>query len=191
VCFLGAGISPLPNRPDLAQISGTAQLVSHLAFHALRADTMHPVHTGDGCPLPPPHLYKEAWDIANTTAAATPLCIQSAAFSSQAETTWAILNSCLDPVPLSLVSAAEAAGGTHRTSNDEDLTIAGISRHDITTYNISDPGGWAPLPADPNKVPWTTGPLRPRHMAADKGLPAGGWSAPALSFSIMRLVNVK
>jgi hypothetical protein len=40
-----ARISPLPDRPDLAKISGTAQLVSHMAFHALRSETMHPVQS--------------------------------------------------------------------------------------------------------------------------------------------------
>eukprot|EP01047_Picozoa_sp_COSAG01_P006696 COSAG01_NODE_246_length_20450_cov_195.166822_9_plen_87_part_00 len=47
-------------RPDLAQISGTAQLVSHLAFHALRASEMRPARSSAGCPLAPRMLYKDS-----------------------------------------------------------------------------------------------------------------------------------
>ena len=167
-----ARISPQPNRPDLAQVSGTAQLVSHLAFHALRAGTMHPVQTSSECPLAPAGLYKQAWPISGTSARAAPPCVLAAAFNSADGdaadwTALAILNSCRKPVPITLAKAA-------------------ASKHEVTTYNISDPGGWAPLPAAPDELPWASGPLRPEHSSAGGALP-DGWPAPGLSFSLVVL----
>ena len=40
-----------PDRPDLARVAGTGQLVSHLAARALQAQTMHPVTFGETNPV--------------------------------------------------------------------------------------------------------------------------------------------
>jgi hypothetical protein len=154
-----ARISPQPNRPDLAQVSGTAQLVSHLAFHAMRAGEMHPVRTSGGCPLASRELFKQPWPVEGTAAPAAPPCILASSFtevnphgSGDSWSAWAILNACVEAVPLSLVASVRAGE-----------PIKAASKHEVTTYNISDPGGWAPLPAKPDVLPWTSGPLRPRH----------------------------
>ena len=51
-----------------------------------------------------------------------------------------------------------------------------------SSYDLTDPGGKAPLPADPNQFPWA-GPLRARHSQ----LKGAVYLAPALSFAIVEL----
>lgn len=157
-----------------------------MAFHALRAELMHPVRASDGCPLAPKSLYKQAWPIKGTAAPASAPCLLSAVFSSssqkgQAETAadwsaWAILNSCVQAIPATIMATdTSSIGGA-----------GAVSSHEITIYNISDPGGWSSLPTNPDKLPWTTGPLTPQHNVADGPLPSE-WVAPPLSFSIVLL----
>ena len=83
-----ARISPLPNRPDLAKISGTAQLVSHTAFHALRSETMHPMQSA-GCAK---HGDEP--------------CLQAAAFATaqNSSKTLAVVNICQQPVQARMAS---------------------------------------------------------------------------------------
>ena len=42
----------------------------------------------------------------------------------------------------------------------------------LTSYLSTDLGGWAALPSDPTRLPWTTGPLSPesavRTVSADE-----------------------
>lgn len=157
-----------------------------MAFHALRAGAMHPVRASPGCPLAPKSLYKQAWPIKGTAPPSSAPCLLSAAFSSALQSSepdlegewsaWAILNSCIEAVPTTLMTTDAPSGLSGNTA----------SSHDITVYNISDPGGWASLPANPDSVPWTTGPLTPHHQVADGPLPSE-WAAPPLSFSIVLL----
>jgi hypothetical protein len=157
-----------------------------MAFHALRAGAMHPVRASPGCPLAPKSLYKQAWSIKGTVPASSAPCLLSAAFSSVSQSSltdtagewsaWAILNSCIEAVSATLIT----------TDTPSSLSGGAASSHDITVYNISDPGGWASLPTNPDSVPWTTGPLTPHHEVADGPLPSE-WTAPPLSFSIVLL----
>ncbi len=156
-----------------------------MAFHALRAGAMHPVRASAGCPLAPKSLYKQAWPIKGTAPTASAPCLLSAVFSSALQSSqtnaegewsaWAILNACIEPVTAALT-----------TTHESSVTGGAASSHDITVYNISDPGGWASLPTNPDSVPWTTGPLTPHHEVADGPLPSE-WAAPPLSFSIVLL----
>ena len=170
-----------------------------MAFHALRAGAMHPVRASTGCPLAPASLYKQAWTINGTEATAPAPCLLAAAFSSPPSSAgpgaggeedrsspaplwsaWAILNSCRQPVPTVISSLSLLSAGLGEQQQ------RAVSYHEITTYNISDPGGWSPLPPKPDELPWKTGPLSPRHVGGDGALP-DVWSAPALSFSIVLL----
>ena len=60
-----------------------------------------------------------------------------------------------------------------------------MASHAVTVYNLTDPGGWAPLPADPDDLPWRSGPLAPSHTPPQPGALPAGWAAPPLSFSIV------
>ena len=161
-------ISVEPNRPDLATLSGTAQLVSHLAYHALRSATMHPVNASEDCPTIRVKGDKAAEDEVGESP-----CLQAAAFSGAGWTAWAVLNICHEPVPSSLVTATAGLDAERRGGS-----------YEVTTYDMHDPGGWAPLPKDPSALPWSSGPLKPTHVSA-AGAPPEAWPAPALSFSIV------
>ena len=84
-CGQAAGLikSPgYPNRPDLAQVTGPAQLVAHMFSRALAADTMHAVNISQGPALQ------------FTIMGSQQPCLQAAAFAGGNGTTIAILNIC-------------------------------------------------------------------------------------------------
>lgn len=97
------------------------------------------------------------WPVEGTDAPSAAPCILASSFSSASSvasssqptdggawTAWAVLNACIQPVALTLSDSAQLAAS-----------------HDITSYNMSDPGGWASLPAQPDVLPWRSGPLSP------------------------------
>jgi hypothetical protein len=126
-----------------------------VAYHALKAEAMHAVDASDGCPV---------------TKSKSEPCLQAAAFSGGGWLVWAVMNICQQAVPTTLGDPG-VRGGT-------------ASGHEITTYAMSDPGGWSSLPTDPDDLPWSSGPLKPTHISVDGPMPAQ-WAAPALSFSIV------
>ena len=147
------------NRPDLARVTGTGQLVAHLSARALAMDTMHAVNVMGG-----PNM-SFAMRLGDQP------CIQAAAFRRSEtksdgtkrgvnSTTFAILNICNTIIAMSV----GATGGT------------------AVAYDLLDKGGKAPLPAEPDKFPWASGPLRAKEVA----LPSSGvYTAPPLSFTIV------
>ena len=164
-CGMPAGsLTPTPNRPDLARVSGTGQLVSHLAARALASSGMHAVQVEHG-PLTTISILGEQQP-----------CLQAAAFSHNGTvTTMALLNICNHSTSYSLRGMA---------------SIAASGEVSATTYSLLDTGeagGWAPLPEKPGAFPWSSGPLRPqvrrRRLAAD----GTGLDAEPLSFAILEL----
>ena len=181
-CGQAAGLikSPQgPNRPDLVQVTGGAQLVAHMFRRALAMDTMHSVNfTG------------------NPTAQVTMLdepqpCLQAAAFrtlgsgsvgaegATSLHTVLVVLNICNTTIPISIDS-----GG--------DQTMLAVEPLNATIYHFEDRGGKAPLPKDPSVFPWP-GPLSGTVATGRDAL-----TARPLSFAIvemhahpMGLTNVK
>eukprot|EP01079_Euglenida_sp_SAG-EU17-18_P001055 gene1055-2632_t len=114
-------LAEAPDRPDLCQISGTAQVASHVFSLAKMSKSMHAV-TAAGSALHPISLWKTM---------AVP-CLQACAFSSVANgsaagVAWSsmvILNSCDKPVAF----ATTAPGG-----------LQGPGNATVTTYYATDP----------------------------------------------------
>eukprot|EP01052_Picozoa_sp_SAG31_P036485 SAG31_NODE_4561_length_3136_cov_4.102733_1_plen_102_part_00 len=86
------------NRPDLARVTGTGQLVAHLSARALAMETMHPVN------------------VTRTPALKFPAdpdqpCIQAAAFRTSASrsSVFAVMNICNMSIAMTLPSAVGTA----------------------------------------------------------------------------------
>ena len=81
------------NRPDLARVSGTGQLIAHLSARALAMSTMHPVEIVGHAPLLQMDILGEQQP-----------CLQAAAFRGKksAEAVLAILNICNTTIPVTL-----------------------------------------------------------------------------------------
>lgn len=150
-------MSNLTDRPDLAMVSGTAQVVAHLAALAMGngGRRMVPVTVEGGDSTTGP------WVLG-----ATQPCLQAAAFVDPNGTlvgaAVAILNVCNANVTSVCVHLPPRlfAG---RDGGEEDVSVSVSVR--TTTYSAADRGGWAPLPSDPQQHPWATGPLHPVERA--------------------------
>ena len=162
-----------PNRPDLARVAGTGQVFSHVAAAALRSEAtlMHPVAVDGGPELPFPIL-----------GAPHQPCLQAAAFSEPAAgdargnaLTLAVLNICRNTTTTQVQMGPGNANAEARAS----------------VYSLFDSGpagsdGWAPLPPDPDALPWASGPLKPtssRPKADASGQLA--MDLPGLSFTVL------
>ena len=139
------------NRPDLARVTGTGQLVAHLAARALAMETMHAVNATGG---PTRHFATDVHDPLGDQP-----CVQAAAFRSSAAAVFAVLNICQQAIAM----AVGAGAGT------------------AVVYDLLDVGGKAPLPTEPDKFPWPSGPL----VATQARLAGGVYTAPPLSFAIV------
>ena len=139
------------NRPDLARVTGTGQLVAHLAARALAMETMHAVNATGG---PMRHF---------ATDTDGPLgdqpCVQAAAFRSSTATVFAVLNICKQAITMAI----------------------GMGSGTAVVYDLLDKGGKAPLPTEPDKFPWPSGPLAAKQVR----LAGGMYMAPPLSFAIV------
>ena len=114
------------NRPDLARVTGTGQLMAHLSARALAMESMHPVKIEGNAPLMPLPILGERQP-----------CLQAAAFRGRkptGEAVIALLNICNTTIPITLLESA--AGGS------------------ATVYDLTDPGGKSGLPATPDVFPW-------------------------------------
>ena len=99
-------------------------------------------------------------------------CLQAAAFcGAGGQTVLAVLNICNTTIPVTLdISGAEVARAT----------TGGM--HSATVYDLTDPGGKAPLPTTPDVFPWA----EPLHATQ---VPVSAWvfTATPLSFAIVEL----
>ena len=87
------------NRPDLARVTGTGQLIAHLSARALAMTTMHPVDIVGHAPLLQMKILGEQQP-----------CLQAAAFRGKqpAEAVLAILNICNTTIPVTLEGGGSA-----------------------------------------------------------------------------------
>lgn len=164
-CGMPAGsLKSTPNRPDLARVSGTGQLVSHLAGRALASSSMHAVRV-DHVPLTTISILGEQQP-----------CLQAAAFSViDTATTIALLNICNRSI-------------SYRLSGMVNTALSG--KVSTTTYSLLDAGesgGWAPLPENADVFPWSSGPLRPQIRRRRLNVNGTGLDAESLSFAIIEL----
>jgi hypothetical protein len=156
-----------PNRPDEARVSGTGQLVSHLAARALAATAMHAVRVTDSPMAPLPILGEDQ------------PCVQAAAFSqADGSVALALLNICNQTVPCDLGDINGGSGG-HRQA---------VSASVYSLLDAGTGGGWAALPADPSALPWAA-PLRPKQLtpSEDDAASSSDVLAEPLSFAIFEL----
>ena len=96
------------DRPDLARVTGTGQLIAHLSARALAMETMHPVNITGHAPLMQLPILGEQQP-----------CLQAAVFRGKRpdEAVIAVLNICNTTIPVTL-----EAGGS---ATVYDLTDAG------------------------------------------------------------------
>ena len=147
-------LSGLPNRPDLALVAGTGQLVAHLAHLVVgQTDEVTAVPMQCSAPVEGPVVNGEEQP-----------CVQAAIFRSSARTTYAILNVCDSALSV-------------------DVAVSSPSALDTTTYHADDPGGWAPLPRNASELPWA-GPLKPDTSHADVDASSTTLLLPPQSFSL-------
>ena len=111
-----------PNRPDLARVTGMAQLVGHLFLRAMASETMHAVNT-TGAPQLPEKILGE-----------TQPCLQAAAFVGAADktNTVAILNICNQSIDAAIVAATNAS-----------QQVASFALARTVSYDLADHGGKA------------------------------------------------
>ena len=150
------------NCVPCARVTGTGQLVAHLSARALAMATMHPVNVSGGPAMQAPILGSKQ------------PCLQAAAFRGSAEgaaaadadaTVFAVLNICNTTIAATLGAASAGAA---------------------VIYDLADPGGKAPLPAEPDSFPWPA-PLTARRAGATA---AGVYTAPPLSFAVVETSGV-
>uniref|UniRef100_A0A7S2I0D5 Non-reducing end alpha-L-arabinofuranosidase n=1 Tax=Haptolina brevifila TaxID=156173 RepID=A0A7S2I0D5_9EUKA len=175
-CGLAASTVPFfhSNRPDLVTVAGTGQIFSHFSASASRSDTqhMHSVAVDNVPELPFPIVGQSAQP-----------CLQAVAFSDPAD----------DSVSLSL-SMLNICNQTINAT----LQVAAAQGAKATVYKLTDGGpvdpgplhqnGWAPLPNDPDVLPWKSGPLSP--TTAEFAATAGNFTlpVPGLTFVIADFV---
>lgn len=114
-CGQAAGLikSPgFPNRPDLAQVTGPAQLVAHMFSRALEMDTMHPANISGGPAMQFPILGQEQ------------PCLQAAGFTGNNSVMIALLNICNTTIPVTLEIAVDNA---HVTATEYSFLDKGDS----------------------------------------------------------------
>ena len=166
-CGMAAGTAhqATPNRPDLARVSGMAQLVSHLFARALASETMHAVDTSGAPVLTAPEILGEQQP-----------CLQAAAFRSGINTSVAVLNICDQPIVVAIDTGLEENSG----KQDAGKTAA----VEMTTYDLHDRGGKSALPAQPDEFPWPA-PLTGARRT--EGLSPNAVPIAPLSFAIVEL----
>ena len=137
--------------------------MAHLSARALAMETMHAVNATGG---PTRHFAAQGDHPATRATSARPgrpardqPCVQAAAFRSSAATVFAVLNICQQAIAM----VVGARGGT------------------AVVYDLLDKGGKAPLPTEPDKFPWPSGPLAAKQVR----LAGGMYTAPPLSFAIV------
>ena len=148
------------NRPDLARVTGMAQLVGHLFLRAMASETMHAVNT-TGSPQLPEQILGE-----------TQPCLQAAAFGASGKSNAvAILNICDKSINATIVSTTSAL-----------QQVASFALAQIVSYDLADYGGKAPLPKNPKDVPWPA-PLTGKRTPLAIPLV----TLPPLSFSMVEM----
>jgi hypothetical protein len=150
------------NRPDLARVTGTGQLIAHLSARATASDTMHPVNISGpapGAPMMQVPIKGEHQP-----------CLQAAAFRRKSEAVFAVLNICNTTIPVTLPPT---------TTGD----------HIATVYDLTDPGGKAPLPANPAVFPWPA-PLRASTLKVSVSPSGHVYTAAPLSFAMVEPSSV-
>ena len=148
------------NRPDLARVTGMAQLVGHLFLRAMASETMHAVNT-TGSPQLPEQILGE-----------TQPCLQAAAFGASGKSNAvAILNICDKSINATIVSTTSAL-----------QQVASFALAQIVSYDLADHGGKAPLPKNPKDVPWLA-PLTGKRTPLATPLV----TLPPLSFSMVEM----
>ena len=137
-----------------------AQLVGHLFLRAMASETMHAVNT-TGAPQLQEKILGE-----------TQPCLQAAAFGAADKTnTVAILNICNQSIDAAIVAATNAS-----------QQVASFALARIVSYDLADHGGKAPLPENPEDVPW------PAPLAGKRtSLTAPLVTLPPLSFSMVEM----
>jgi hypothetical protein len=176
-CGQAAGLikSPQgPNRPDLVQVTGGAQLVAHMFRRALAMETMHPVNFTGG-PTVQVLVLGEPQP-----------CLQAAAFlrSGSAHMVLAVLNICNTTIPISLNSSSTSSGKAPTADGSSAVLLVGATTN-ATVYKFDDRGGKAPLPDDPSVFPWA-GPLTGVVVTGSEAL-----TAEPLSFAIVEVAQEK
>lgn len=213
-CGQSAGniMSPgFPNRPDLALVTGQAQLVAHMFSRALAMATMHPVAFPGG-----PTMQFPIFDDAQP-------CLQAAAFLSGNSSTStasnasnggvrnddatagssssgnaglqgviAVLNICNTTIPFTVDlnirvhrSAADADGlGAPlqpATGSTALPSRAAVVQVAAVEYSLLDKGGKGPLPLNPKEFPW------PKPLSGIKHRVAAGdvYTAQPFSFAVL------
>ena len=102
-------------------------------------------------------------------------CLQAAAFrGAGGAAVLAVLNICNTTIPVTLEMSAALSGA----SVDVALNGSGSA----TVYDLNDPGGKAPLPAEPDVFPWAE-PLHATRVQVSSGV----YTAAGLSFAIIEL----
>ena len=186
-CGLAASTVPTfhSNRPDLARIAGTGQVFSHFAATAFRSGTMQqrPVAVDNGPTLPFSILGQGEQP-----------CLQAAAFSEPPTDEHA--SSANAPAVIMSVSVLNICNRTV----DAAVQVKGAKTAQATFYSLLDGGrvdpgplnqkGWAPLPSQPDELPWKDGPLQP-STASFAANPASGVSIglPGLSFAVVDVLS--
>ena len=176
-CGMAAGTchQATPNRPDLARVSGMAQLVSHLFARALASETMHAVNTSGAPLLDAPTILGERQP-----------CLQAAAFGSGGgdgsgggggNMSVAVLNICNHTLLVALDTSVRADKGSAASKQQ-------LSAVQMTTYDLHDRGGKSALPAQPDDFPWPAPLTRARRTG---GLSPDALAITPLSFAIIEL----
>eukprot|EP01048_Picozoa_sp_COSAG05_P034226 COSAG05_NODE_14181_length_405_cov_0.830065_1_plen_121_part_01 len=106
------------DRPDLAHVTGTGQLIAHLSARALAMESMHGVKIEGRDDAPPPMLQVPILGEQQP-------CLQAAAFlrggkqpSSDGEAVIAVLNICNTTIPITLLLESAAGSGGSATVYD-------------------------------------------------------------------------
>ena len=137
-----------------------AQLVGHLFIRAMASETMHAVNT-TGAPQLQEKILGE-----------TEPCLQAAAFGApEKANAVAVLNICNQSINAATVAA---------TNFPQQVASSALAQ--IVSYDLTDHGGRAPLPKNPEDFPWPaplTGKLTP--------LATPLVTIPPLSFSMVEM----
>jgi hypothetical protein len=187
--WCGLAVTTVPtfhsNRPDLAQISGTGQVFAHFAATAFRSDAMlqRPVAVDNGPTLHFPINGQEGQP-----------CLQAVAFSEPPQAPFVGSKITAGGVIMSLAVLNICNSSIHATTQVVGSKAAHATLYDLLDAGKVDPGplqqkGWAPLPANPDKMPFKDGPLQPGSDTftadANGNVPL---ELPRLSFAIINIV---
>ena len=183
-CGMAAGTchQATPNRPDLARVSGMAQLVSHLFARALASETMHAVNTSGAPLLAAPKILGELQP-----------CLQAAAFGSSSgggggggNMSVAVLNICNHNILVALDTTAltDESSAAGKQQQQQSSSSSSSSTVEMTAYDLHDRGGKSALPARPDQFPW---PAPLTGVRRTEGLLPDALTIAPLSFAIVEL----